>query len=78
MNTLDDRLEDIFETVFQRRVAITDETTASNIPEWDSLAHINLMFAIEQEFGIQFPGNRFAEFQTMGELKEYLRAKGAA
>jgi acyl carrier protein len=76
--TTEERLQGVFETVFDRQIVLTDDLKAEQIPEWDSMAHINLMFGIEQEFGIQFPGNRLAEFRTVGELKRYLESHGAA
>lgn len=76
--TIEDRLQNVFENVFDRQIALTDDLTAEQIPEWDSMAHINLMFGIEQEFGIQFPGNRFAEFNNVGELKRYLQSQVTA
>jgi acyl carrier protein len=76
--TTEERLQGVFETVFDRQIVLRDDLKAEQIPEWDSMAHINLMFGIEQEFGIQFPGNRFAEFRTVGELKRYLESHGAA
>ncbi|HSF24261.1 MAG TPA: acyl carrier protein [Blastocatellia bacterium] len=51
---------------------MTDETTAPDIRGWDSVAHINLMFSIEQAFGVQFTGNELAEFKNIGELKVFL------
>ena len=74
---LHDQLEAVFQTVFNDdELTISDETTASDIEAWDSVAHINLMFSIESTFGIQFAGNELAEFQNVGELKRYLETKG--
>ena len=71
--TLHDRLEDVFQTTFNDdELSLRDEMTAADISGWDSVAHINLMFAIESEFGIQFAGNELAEFQNIGDLKRYL------
>jgi acyl carrier protein len=50
--------------------------TSADIPGWDSVAHINLMFTIESTFGIQFVGNELAELKNIGELKQYLAKKG--
>jgi acyl carrier protein len=73
--TLLQRLEDIFQSVLgDDAIALAPETTAADIPGWDSLAHINLMFSIEQAFGIQFIGNQFAEFRNLGELMAFLEA----
>lgn len=35
--------------------AISDEATPGNIEQWDSLRHMNLVLALEDEFGIRFP-----------------------
>lgn len=75
--TLHDRLEDIFRTVLNdEQLTLTDETTAAEVEGWDSVAHINLMFSIESEFGVQFAGNELAEFKNVGELKAFLESRG--
>ena len=51
---------------------VVDQLTAAEVDGWDSVAHINLMFTIENEFGMQFPGNELAEFKNVGDLKKYL------
>jgi acyl carrier protein len=72
-----ERLEAVFRDTFnQDSIALTDATTAADIPGWDSVAHITLMFGIEQEFGIQFVGNELAEFETVGALRAYLESRG--
>jgi acyl carrier protein len=71
--TLHERLEEVFQTVFNDDdLSLTDATTAADVDGWDSVAHINLMFAIESEFGMQFRGNQLAEFGNIGELKSFL------
>ena len=74
---LHERLEGLFREVFDdEQLTLTDETVARDIPKWDSLAHINLMFSIEQEFEVRFNGNELAELKNIGELKTYLASKG--
>jgi acyl carrier protein len=76
MNT-HERLQEVFQTVFaDDSITLTPQTTARDIPQWDSVNHINLMFAIEQAFGVQFAGNELAEFENIGELERYLDANG--
>jgi acyl carrier protein len=73
---LHERLADLFRQVFDDDdLILTDETSAHDIPKWDSFAHINLMFSIEQEFGIRFSGNELAELKNIGELKSYLMSR---
>ena len=74
-----ERLEELFRTVFNNdELSLTDETTAADVEGWDSVAHINLMFSIESEFGIQFAGNELAEFADIGALKHYLEERASA
>ena len=74
-------LQQLFRDVFgDDRIELTEETTARDIPQWDSLGHVNLMFAIEERFGVRFRGNQLAEFANVGELKRFLEehANGSA
>lgn len=74
--TVHERLEEIFQLVLgDENIRLGPETTAEDIPAWDSLTHINLMFSIEQAFGVHFSGNQFAQFKNVGELIEYLEAR---
>lgn len=72
------QLEEVFQNVFSDdSLSLRDEMTAVDVPGWDSVAHINLMFAIEERFGFQFRGNELAEFANIGELKNYLAERSA-
>jgi len=74
---LHDRLEEVFRQVFDNEtLGLADEMTASDIEGWDSVAHINLMFGIEQAFGVRFKGNELADMKNIGELKQFLTGKG--
>jgi len=67
------QLEEVFREVFNLEdLILSDATTAEDIPGWDSVAHINLMFSIEQAFNVRFNGNELAEFKNIGELKAFL------
>ena len=75
-----DALQQVFRDVFgDDTIELTDETTARDIPQWDSLGHVNLMFAIEERFGVRFRGNELAELANVGELERFLeeRADGS-
>jgi acyl carrier protein len=34
--------------------AVSDEATPGNIGQWDSMRHMNLVLALEEEFGVRF------------------------
>jgi len=68
-----EQLEEVFKAVFNDdSIKLEDGTTANDIPEWDSVAHINLMLSIEQSFGMQFSGDQFSGFENVGQLKQFL------
>jgi acyl carrier protein len=74
-----ERIQEIFQTVLRDdTIELGAETRAADLPGWDSLAHINAMFGIEQEFGVQFLGDEFARVATIGELEQLLAEKGAS
>jgi acyl carrier protein len=76
---LHQRLERVFKDTFNdEALALCDEMTSQDIPGWDSIHHINLMFAIESSFGMQFVGNELAELKNIGELKTLLLKRSSA
>ena len=59
-------------------IALTDETRFTDLPGWDSLAHVNAMFSIEELFGVTFVGDEFRTLETVALLKESLKRKGVS
>lgn len=59
-------------------VLLTGETVFTDLPGWDSLAHINTLFAIEERFDAQFSTREFSRLMTVGDVEEALKRKGVA
>lgn len=67
------RLENLCRRVFNDpRLVLTRETTAADVPAWDSLSHIVLMVAIEEEFRVRLGGPELESFRNLGELDDFL------
>ena len=49
-------------------IVLTDETTADDVEEWDSLSHVQLIVAIEKDFGIKFTSNEILSKNNVGQL----------
>lgn len=62
------RLADVFRDVFDREVALADETTAADVPGWNSLNHITLIGTVEDEFDVKFPMKDVVGMKNVGEL----------
>ena len=71
-----ERLNGIFRDIFDDDdITLTPETTADDIPEWDSFNHVNVTVACEAAFGIRFKGSELEELRNVGELVETIKAK---
>ena len=75
---VNDRLQDIFRTVMEDDgLVLTDDLTADDVPTWDSVAHVSLMFTIEAEFGLQFNDDQLTAFRNVGELRRFVEGRVA-
>jgi acyl carrier protein len=70
------RLTDIFHEVFDdQSIVPTPEMKAGDVPEWDSLNHINLIVAIEARFKIKFKSTELESLRNVGHLVELIDRK---
>jgi len=51
------------------------ETSAPDVDGWDSVAHVNLMVAVESEFGIEFTTQELESMDTVGDMARLIAAK---
>lgn len=71
-----DRLNAIFQDVFDDdSLTITPETTAKDVEDWDSLTHITLIGAVEDEFRMKFSMKEVVEMKNVGELIDIVAAR---
>lgn len=54
---------------------LTDETSAKDIEEWDSLSHIQLIVAIEKTFKIKFTSLEIMKWKNVGEMVTTMEEK---
>lgn len=56
-------------------IVLNDQTTANDIIEWDSLAHIHLIVAIERQFEIRFTSKEMQSWDNVGEMIDCICGK---
>ncbi len=74
------QIRDIFREVFDDpHLDLRDAMTAADVEGWDSLAHINLIIAIERQLGIKFATAEISRMkepgQTVGSFLRLIEAK---
>ena len=55
---------------------VNDDLSPDAIDTWDSLNQINLIGALEQEFGVQLVADNLADYQSVPALKQLLAQHG--
>lgn len=71
------KLNEIFEDVLDldETPVLTDSTSASDIEEWDSLSHIQLIVAIEKAFNMKFTSQEILKWNNVGEMVDTIIAR---
>jgi len=60
------RIKQVMSVVFEvPQERIGDDASTDNIDNWDSLRHLNLILALEEEFGVSIPD------EEVGNLVNY-------
>ncbi len=75
--------EEIFEklnTIFRdnfddENITLSNETSSNDIEDWDSLEQINLVVAIQDEFGIKFNIDEVSAIENVGEMVDFILEK---
>ena len=71
------KLTEIFRDFFDDgSIELQDTTTSDDIEDWDSLEHINLIVAIEQEFGIKFTMGEVTGMKNVGAMVDIIQERG--
>ena len=74
-----EKLNRIFRDNFDDdEISLTDETSAEDIEDWDSLEQINLVVAIQDAFGIKFNIDEVNAMKNVGEMADAILAKTGA
>jgi acyl carrier protein len=74
-----ERVKSIMAGVFGIPAArIPDDATIETLPEWDSLGHLEVMLALEMEYGVALPTETMIELVSLQAIATFLSAQAAA
>lgn len=71
------KLNEVFEDVLDldETPNLTDETSANDIEEWDSLSHIQLIVAIEKALKVKFTSLEIMKWKNVGEMVDTIQER---
>jgi acyl carrier protein len=70
------RVQEVFrEELEVDDLVLTDETTADDVEEWDSLSHVQLVVALEKAFNIKFSSREILSWDNVGDLVDCIEKK---
>ena len=61
----------------QPDLQLTAASNASNVDDWDSLAHINIVMAIERHYKVKFALGELQGLKNVGEMADLIIRKTA-
>lgn len=60
------------------KTEVNADTSVHNTPQWDSLRHIEVIFAVEDATGVQFDEEELGELDSVARIVAAIQAKHAA
>jgi acyl carrier protein len=57
---------------------ISDEAQLGELPQWDSMGHMDLMVGLESRFGVDINAETISKLISLPAIVEYLQAKNNA
>ncbi len=64
-----ERVRGIAARIFKVPVnSISDDSSPETVESWDSLGHLQLILALEEEFGVHFSVDEIGTMQSIGSI----------
>jgi acyl carrier protein len=54
---------------------VTADSSAETVESWDSVQHLNLILAIEEEYGLEFSPEEMESAKTVGQIAGLVSAR---
>ncbi len=74
--TIVTEIEPIFRDILDLPdLQLTRESNAANVEGWDSLAHVNLVIAVEKRYKIRMALGELQDLRNVGDMVDLIRKK---
>jgi acyl carrier protein len=72
------KLEEILGSILEvSPMELGDHSGQQTLQSWSSFAHINIILALENVYGVSFTTKEIQAVKSIGEIRQLLRDKGA-
>jgi acyl carrier protein len=66
---MEDKIKEILATILEiDQSEVNNETSPDTVSNWDSLRHMKLVFAIEEEYEIEFSDDQIIQLIDVGKI----------
>lgn len=69
-----EQLKETFDRVFVSAPDIAEDSTYLDVAEWDSVAHVTLILALQEKYGVEIPLETAVELNSVAKILEYLNS----
>lgn len=77
MQQQEQKLKEVLSRIFNVSLdTITEDASPDTIENWDSLRHMNLVLALEEEFDVEFTDDQVVEILSYKLIKIVLKEHG--
>jgi acyl carrier protein len=63
------------EVVEDDSLQLTEQSSADDVADWDSINHVKLLIGLESELGFRFSSDEVSGLKNVGELVDVIQAK---
>ncbi len=68
----------VLTTILKHPLGAMPDVSRQNTASWDSLKHIEIMFALEDELGVEFSEDELIKLDSVGKIVDAVMGKYAA
>lgn len=56
---------------------VRDDLSYGDVPEWDSLNHVDLMLRLEEDFGVEIGEDEMLELTSVRAIRAFVESRGS-
>jgi acyl carrier protein len=73
---MDEKIKQVFNSVFQvSPEQVSDTLSPQDVSGWDSLGHVRLVTALQEQFGVEFDVDEIMSMENVAEIKKIIAAR---